>query len=108
MICEQGEIIYVDFEPHRGHEPSKYRPALVLSATTFNAKSSMTILCPITSTDNGYPMHARITSDEVSGFACVEQLRALDLGARKCRHAGYAEESEMNAILSLVGAAFDI
>ena len=108
-ICDSMGIIYVDFEPHLGHEPSKYRPALVISASAFNAKSStMTIICPITSTDNGYPMHSRITFGESFGFACVEQMKALDLNARKCRHVGYTDEGEMDAVLSLVGAVFDI
>lgn len=108
MLCEQGEIIYVDFEPHVGHEPSKYRPALVLSSSVMNTHSSMTIVCPITSTDNGYPMHAPISADEICGFACVEQMRAVDLSASKCRHVTFAAEDEMNEVLSLVGAAFDI
>ena len=108
MICEQGEVLYIDFEPHVGHEPAKYRPAIVLSADCFNMASSMTIVAPITSTDNGYPMHAAVDCEEISGFACVEQMRALDLNARKTKHVGFAEVGQMNKILSLVGAAFDI
>lgn len=108
MICEQGEVLYVDFEPHVGHEPAKYRPAIVLSADAFNRVSSMTVVAPITSTDNGYPMHSKIDCEDVSGFACVEQMKAVDLNARKCKHVGYAEEQQMNALLSLAGAVFGI
>lgn len=108
MRCEQGEVIYVDFEPHRGHEPSKYRPALVLSATDFNAGASTTVLCPITTTDNGFPFHVHVDSGEVSGYACVEQLRALDLEARRCKRAGWADAEGMDRALSLVGAVFGI
>lgn len=32
MVFEQGDIIEVDFDPTRGHEPQKKRPALVVSA----------------------------------------------------------------------------
>lgn len=91
MLCEQGEDIYVDFGSHRGHEPTKYRTALVLSASDFNSGSSMTVPCPITSSDAGYPFHVYIDSGQVVGYACVEQTRALDLGARRCRRAGWAE-----------------
>ena len=108
MICEQGEIVYIDFESHVGHEPAKYRPALVVSSSTFNLHSSMTVVCPITSLDNGYPMHAKVACDEISGFACIEQLRALDLGARRCKHVGFASAEQMGETLSLVGAVFDI
>lgn len=108
MVCEQGEVVYVDFEPHRGHDPSKYRPALVLSATDFNYGASMTVLCPITTTDNGYPFHVYVDSGEVAGYACVEQMRALDLEARRYRRAGWADADGMNEALSLVGAVFGI
>lgn len=108
MMCEQGEIVYIDFEPYVGHEPAKYRPALVVSSSAFNLRSSMTVVCPITSLDNGYPMHVEVGCDEAGGFACVEQLRALDLEARRCRHVGFASAAQMGEVLSLVGAVFDI
>ena len=108
MICEQGEIVCIDFEPHVGHEPAKYRPALVVSSSAFNLRSSMTVVCPITSLDNGYPMHAKIECGENSGFACVEQMRAADLGARRCKSVGFVLAEQMGEVLSLVGAVFDI
>ena len=108
MICEQGEILYIDFEPHVGHEPAKYRPAIVLSSDRFNLASSMTVVAPITSTNSGYPMHAPIDCEEISGYACVEQMRVLDLSARKTKHIAFANVDQMNHLLSLVGAVFDI
>lgn len=104
----QGDIAYVDFEPHRGHEPAKYRPAVVLSDDVFNESSSMTVICPIVSTDNGYRMHVEIDSAGVYGFACVEQMRAVDLEARKTKRLGTATQDEMTEILDLVGAVFGI
>jgi mRNA interferase MazF len=108
MLCEQGEVIYVDFEPHRGHEPAKYRPALVLSASDFNNGASMTVLCPITSSDTGYPFHVYIDSGQVVGYACIEQMRALDLEARRCKRAGWADAEGMGRALEAVGAVFGI
>lgn len=108
MICGQGDIIQVNFDPHFGHEPSKYRPALVISSDGFNRRSALTVVCPITSTDNSYPMHVRIESEEVNGFVCLEAMHAIDLSARKCRNAGVASEEEMTEVLDLVGAVFGI
>lgn len=109
MICEQGELIYLDFEPHKGHEPAKWRPAFVVSSDTFNLKSSMTVVCPITSRNNGFPMHVPVDyGDEVTGYICVEQLRAVDLESRKCSHIGYAPTATTEAVLELIGAIFNI
>lgn len=46
--------------------------------------------------------------EDVNGFACAEQVRAMDLHARKHKHVGYLSPDEMNAILDRIGAVFGI
>ena len=104
----QGDIVQVSFDPSIGHEQRKTRPAVVVSADDFNLRSSMTMVVPITSTDNGYPMHVAIECKAVYGWACVEQARALDLQARRCRKVGEVDAEAMSAILGRVGAMFGI
>ena len=106
MICYQGDIIALDFEPSVGHEPNKYRPALVVSSDTFNRRSSLTAVCPITSVNNGYPLHVGIESDDVRGFVCVEQVRTMDLSHRKCKRLGKASESDVDLVLSYLASVF--
>ncbi|MDR1730903.1 MAG: type II toxin-antitoxin system PemK/MazF family toxin [Synergistaceae bacterium] len=48
MSFRQGDIVEVSFDPTRGHEPKKTRPALVVSNDTFNGATSMPVVCPIT------------------------------------------------------------
>ena len=57
MLFEQGDVVEVAFDPTRGHEPKKNRPALVVSNNTFNGATSMPVVCPITTTDNGFFLH---------------------------------------------------
>ena len=47
-IFEQGDIVYLDFDPQSGHEQNGRRPALVISNNLFNRVSSLTMVCPIT------------------------------------------------------------
>lgn len=51
----QGDIIIVDFEPSKGHEIKKRRPALVISRDEYNRSSPLVIVCPITSTTKSRP-----------------------------------------------------
>ena len=51
MVFEQGDIVYLDFDPQAGHEQRGRRPALVVSNNTFNRFSSLTMVCPITQTE---------------------------------------------------------
>ena len=109
MICAQGDIIEVSFDPSLGHEQQKTRPALVVSADDFNYMSSMTMVAPITTLNNGYPMHVEVEGcEDVWGWVCVEQMRALDLNARRCRKLGSLGDHAMSEVLNRVGAVFGI
>ena len=99
-VLEQGDLIEVDFNPSVGHEPAKVRPAVVVSGYGFNARSSLVVVVPVTSKDNGYPLHLPVmgTSGAV-GFACVEQVRSIDLARRGYRFLGSADDATMRSIL---------
>ena len=84
MILEQGDIVSINFDPSKRHEPAGRHYAVVLSPWEVNRMSSLTVLAPITSTDNHYPLHVPIASgNPVYGFVQCEALRAMDLGARE-------------------------
>jgi len=107
MFFEQGDIVDVNFDPSIGHEPKRKRPALVVSSNDFNSSTSMTIICPITTTDNGFFLHEPIPAGhEVYGFVVMEQLRAVDLEARQAEKIDRLNEKEMNPILSCIKSFF--
>lgn len=56
-MVEQGTIIKVNFNPQAGHEQAGYRPSVVVSNNIFNKKTNLTIVCPITNTNNRFPLH---------------------------------------------------
>ena len=105
IIGSQGEIIEFNFSPSLGHEPANRRPALVVSSDEFNTSTSMTLVCPITTTNSGFPLHIKLPDGlETNGYVVVEQLRAFDLTARNARTIEYIDnESEfMNNIKTLI------
>lgn len=65
-------------------------------------------MCPITATNSGYPLHVGIVTEEVMGFACIEQLRTLDLTALEYKFVAKASAEEMDMVLSFIGAVFGI
>ena len=105
---EQGDIIEVDFNPSVGHEPAKLRPAVVVSVFGFNSRSSLVAVVPVTSKDNGYPLHVEITSEAATGWACVEALRTLDLTRHGYRLLGYVNDAAMNRIMGLIRGMFGL
>ncbi len=108
-LFRQGDIVEVSFDPSKGHEPAKSRPALVLGSDFFNRMSSLTVVAPIPSTDNRYPLHIELAPENVvRGFVCVEQMAALDLMARRTSVLGQADAATMRSVLEAIGAVFGI
>ena len=107
MIFDQGDIIELDFDPTRGHEPSKVRPALVVSNYHFNISNSMTIVCPITSRLRPFFLHQELSDDNcVRGSVIMEQVRAVDLEARNAKRIGSLSEEELIPILVCIQSFF--
>lgn len=105
---EQGDIIELDFTPAVGHEPAKRRPAVVASVYGFNSRSSLVMVVPITSTDNGYPLHVPVRARNVEGFAVVEATRALDVEQRGYRIVGSVDDATMRAIMAKLRGIFGL
>lgn len=86
MLFSQGDIIEFDFNPSLGHEPAGRRPALVVSSDLFNVSTSMTLVCPITTRQDNFPLHLDLPDGlETYGTVPLEQVRAFDLNARRPR-----------------------
>ena len=83
-MVKQGMIIKLNFNPQIGHEQAGYRPALVISNNIFNNKAKLAIVCPITNTDNKFPLHIELDKrTKTKGVILCEHLKSLDLRKRK-------------------------
>lgn len=90
-VFEQGDIVYLDFDPQAGHEQKGRRPALVVSNDLFNRVSTLTMVCPITHTDRRSPFHVQLDAGtKTDGFIMCDQARMLDLHSRR---ASFAEKA---------------
>lgn len=73
----------MNFNPQSGHEQAGYRPALVISNDKFNAVTKLAIVCPITNTNNSFPLHIPLDDrTKTTGVILCEHVRTLDLNAR--------------------------
>ncbi len=82
-MVNQGDIIKVSFNPQKGHEQAGYRPAVVISNNFFNQKTNLAIVCPITNTNNKFPLHVPLDKrTQTTGVVLCEHVKALDLNAR--------------------------
>ena len=108
-VYSQGDIVEVDFNPTKGHEPANVRPALVVSSYDFNISNSMTIVCPISNREKEFFLHEPLPDDcEVTGSVIMEQVRAIDLGARPTRLICRLENDALYPILVCLQSFFNL
>ena len=82
-MVKQGTIIKINFNPQSGHEQAGFRPAVVLSNNIFNEKAKLSIVCPITNTNNHFPLHIPLDKrTKTTGVILCEHIKALDLNSR--------------------------
>jgi len=97
---EQGALISIDFEPSKGSEIKKRRPAVVISRDEYNLASNLIIVCPITSTDKERPYFVSIQNKKLSENSKVntKQVYSLDYtkqGGRKIQVLGKITQKEL-------------
>ena len=81
-IPSKGDVVWVEFNPQKGHEQKGYRPAVVISPYEYNSKTSLAIVVPITSKIKGYPFEVPIRGEHIKGVVLADQVKSLDFKAR--------------------------
>ena len=107
-IPKQGDIVYLDFNPIKGHEQSGRRPAIVISNDAFNEYTKMVILCPITSNTKKFPTHYMLEdSKKITGSVLCEHIRSVDYETRKLKFIERVSDNDLLSVITLSNACFD-
>ncbi len=104
---DAGDIIWVDFDPTRGHEQRGLRPALVLSPVIYNRRAGLLVCCPMTTAVKGYPFEVRIEGER-GGVALADQVKSIDWRARRVKTAFRASRDELAEVLAKIKALLQI
>lgn len=99
-----GDIVWLDFEPQKGREIQKTRPALTISDVSYNVKAGLGLFMPITSKVKGYPFEVIIDLDEIQGAILCDQIRSMDWRERNAKYITHVPKN----ILYLVIAKFRV
>jgi mRNA interferase MazF len=108
-VPDTGHIIKVDLDPSAGHEQGGWRPAVVLSPISYNGKTNLAVVVPITNQVKGYPFEVRLpTGMRTTGVILTDQVRNLDWHARRAKYIEAAPAEVLTAIQERLGALFGI
>ena len=108
-LPERGALVWIYLTPQSGHEQAGHRPALVMSPLIYHERSKLAVVCPITSNTRPWPWKVMLPDGlPISGAVLVDQVRAIDRGARALRRAGFATQTVVAEVQAKLAALFGI
>ncbi len=104
-----GALVWVDFDPALGTEQSGFRPALVVSATIFNAMSRRSLVCPITSNMAPWPTKVVLPAGlPVTGAVLTDQIRSVDRSRRGFRLVGQVPPDVLARVRAVIASLMEV
>ena len=109
-IPDIGDVVWIDFDPQKGNEIQKRRPALVISPQVYNRTAmNLAFICPITSTKKGSPFEVVVPEGlEVEGVILADQAKSMDWRERKAVFICEVPEETVRRVLRRVEALLKI
>jgi len=108
-IPERNDIVWLDFEPVKGKEIGKYRPAFVLSCQEYNKKTGLLICCPISTSIRGGVTEVEVNNLDKKSVVATSLIQTLSWKDRKAQFITFAEtdvlEQVLMRIIPLIGAS---
>jgi mRNA interferase MazF len=108
-VARQGDLVWVDFDPTRGGEITKRRPALVISSDAYNQSTGFVVVCPVTSTIRNTPVNHTLRGTSVQGQVITSQVRSLDVSSQSGRRIEFIEplpSEQFGVVAQLVSHVF--
>ncbi|MBQ8473023.1 MAG: type II toxin-antitoxin system PemK/MazF family toxin [Bacilli bacterium] len=107
-IPRQGDIVFLDFNPIKGHEQTGFSPAVVVSNNVFNQNTKMVMVCPITSNDKEFPTHYSLEDTiKIKGSVLCEHIRSIDYEIRNLKFVEKLSDNDFLSIITLLNACIE-
>jgi mRNA interferase MazF len=108
-MVKQGDIVRLDFDTVKGHEQSGNRPAVVVSNAKYLKRTNLILVCPISNTVNGFPMHVALNGKtKTTGAIKCEQVKAIDPLARSIKVIEALPQELLNEVVDIVIGSVEI
>ena len=108
-VPDRGDLVWLDFSPHAGHEQGGRRPAIVISPRLYNLKSGLGLFCPITSKAKGYPFEVSLPEGlGVQGVVLADHVKSTDWVERDAAFLCKVPDEVVQEAIARIGALFDL
>lgn len=98
-IPDRQDIVWLDFEPTKGKEIGKYRPAFVLSSKAYNQQTGLLICCPVSTSIRGGLTEVPLNNLDKPSVVASSLVQTLAWKERKVKFINKAEDEVLNGVL---------
>ncbi len=107
-LPKRGDLVHMNFSPSAGHEMADRHYALVISASGYNRKSRMAVVCPVTSWVHGWPFEVELPAGllppkkgvgAVTSVVVADAVRQVDYREREAAFVAAAPAAVVEEVL---------
>ncbi len=102
-VPDSGDVVWLNYTPHAGHEQARHRPALVVSPASYNDKTSLMVCCPLTTQIKNHPFEVRLAGN-LASVVLADQVKSVDWRARNAVRKGKATAAELAEVRAKIRA----
>jgi mRNA interferase MazF len=98
-IPDRRDVVWLDFEPQKGKEAGKYRPALILSSKAYAKQTGLVICCPISSSIRGTLTEVPVSGLDKPSVVASSIVQTLSWREREVKFISTADKECFTGVL---------
>ena len=102
-VPDEGEVVWLEFDPQVGREEGGHRPAVVLTPAAYNRRSGLLLCVPMTTRIKDYPFEVPISGDR-EAVVLVDHVKSVDWRGRGARPKGRITPEELEDVRQMLRA----
>ncbi|GHT97739.1 mRNA interferase PemK [Spirochaetia bacterium] len=106
---QQGDIIKLNLNPRKGHEPQGFRPVIVLSNNIVSQYTNVVIAAPISTTKRRLPLYRDLPDSLITkGTVLLDQIVTIDYNARSFQFIETVPRELLDILLDITRRIFTV
>ncbi len=107
-VPEKGDFVMVNLNPTSGHEQAGHRPAVVLTPQSYNSRTGLCLICPVTNSIKDYPFEVECNSPDVTGVVISDQVRSIDWRSRNFYYKSKISADVLEEVIGKLSSLFEL
>jgi mRNA interferase MazF len=108
-VPDAGDLILLELTSQAGREFARRARAVVLSPRSYNEKTGLAVVCPVTSVVNGYPFEVSLPAGSCNrGAILPDHLKTLRWRQRQAQKVGRIPGSLLTQVRDRIAALLDL